>query len=264
MAKKKDKNGGDQQEEKKGGKFAAIIIVILVLLLWIITFAFLIKMDIGNLGTSLRPMLKDVPVLKYLLPSVSSEQEAWENNYPYNSMEEAVERIKELEQQLDAVTVSNGEYQRMLAELQAENVRLSSFEEDQLAFAKRVEQFDRNVVFNAKAPELEQYKLFYEEINPTTAEEIYRQIVEMLQYDEAIQTEAKRLAEMKPGNAAKILEEMNASMELVATYLLCMKSSQSAAILEKMDSLYAAHVMQKIADMNEERSNAIRNEIYGQ
>ena len=90
-----------------------------------------------------------------------------------------------------------------------------------------------------------------------TAEEIYRQVIEKQQYDQAIQTEAKRLSSMKPGNAAKILEEMNASMELVAQYLLCMKVADSAAIMEKMDSLYAAHIMQKIADMNAEKLDEI-------
>ena len=53
---KKNKNAGGE-EKKGGGKFVTFIIVLLVLLMWIITFAFLIKMDVGNLGTSLRPML---------------------------------------------------------------------------------------------------------------------------------------------------------------------------------------------------------------
>ncbi len=46
-------------------------------------------------------------------------------------------------------------------------------------------------------------------------------------------------------------------MELVAQYLLCMKVADSAAIMEKMDSLYAAHIMQKIADMNAEKLDEI-------
>ncbi len=262
---KKNKENADNGEKKKGGgKVMSLLIVFLLLLLWLVSFAFLIKMDVGNLGTSLRPMIKNVPVLKYLLPDVSNEQLAWEENYPYANMDEAVSRIIELEKQVDALTTVNADYLRQISELQAENLRLKVFEQDQAAFAERVKEFDRKVVFNSKAPELEEYKVFYEQINPTTAEEIYRQVVEKLQYDEAIQAEAKRLAEMKPGNAAKILQEMNASMELVATYLLCMKTSESAAILEKMDALYAAHIMQKIADMNEERLDAIQKEMYGE
>lgn len=258
---KKNKNAGNGEEKKGGGKLVTFIIILLVLLMWIITFAFLIKMDVGNLGTSLRPMLKDVPVLKYLLPAVSDEQEAWENNYPFDTMEAAVARIKELEAQLDAATGSNTDHAKLIAELQAENARLKVFEDEQLEFAQRVEEFDRNVVFNDKAPEVEEYRKFYEEINPTTAEEIYRQVLELLEYDDLTQGEAERLVKMKPGNAAKILEEMNASIDLVAQYLLCMKTTESAAILEKMDTLYAAHVMQAIADINEEKMNSIRQQL---
>ena len=134
---------------------------------------------------------------------------------------------------------------RQISSLEAENERLRTFEEEQEEFARLKREFDRNVVFNPKAPEIDYYAKFYEAIYPVTAEEIYRlpalqllyslhrffhipvriillpgkllirrQVIEKQQYDQAIQTEAKRLSSMKPGNAAKILEEMNASMEL--------------------------------------------------
>ncbi len=260
---KKNRNA-NQDDKKGGGKLISFLIVLLLLLVWLVTFAFLIKMDVGNLGTSLRPMFKDVPVLKYLLPSVSDEQKAWEENYPYDSMEEMMERIKELERENDALSSDASRYLRQIDDLQAENQRLKTFEDQQIAFAERERLFDRQVVFNPKAPDIEEYKIFYEGINPTTAEEIYRQVIQRMQYDEAIQTEAKRLSTMKPGNAAAILEEMTASMDLVADYLLCMKVADAAAIMQKMDSLYAAHIMQKIADMNEEKKNEIEREMYGQ
>lgn len=254
---KKEKNANGE-EKKGGGKLVTVIIVLLFLLIWIVTFAFLIKMDVGNLGTSLRPMLKDVPVLKYLLPSVSDSQLAFERNYPYDSLEEAIEKIMEQEAQIKLLTSSGDDNAKRIADLLAENERLKAFEDDYLNFAARVEEFDRNVVFNDKAPSVEEYRKYYEEINPTTAEEIYRQVLELLQYDEMVKTEADRLSRMKPSNAAAILEEMNASMDLVAQYLLCMKTADSAAILEKMDPLYAAHIMQAIADRNEETLNSIR------
>ncbi|MBQ9120662.1 MAG: hypothetical protein IJY09_11525 [Lachnospiraceae bacterium] len=258
MARKK-KNGDNGEKKKGGGKLLSVLIVLLILFIWVITFAFLIKMDVGNLGTSLRPMLKDLPVLQHLLPSVSAEQEAWEENYPYSNMQEAVARILELERQVDELTTENTNYEIRISDLQAEVLRLKVFEDEQEAFAKRVKEFDRMVVLNDKAPDLEEYRKFYEEINPETAEELYRQVLELLQYEEAIRVEADRLTEMKPSNAAAILEEMTGSMELIASYLLCMKTSESAAIVEKMDPLFAARVMQKIADMNEEKMNAIQS-----
>ena len=132
------KNRGDNQEEnrKGGGKLLSILIVVLLLVIWLVTFGFLIKMDVGNLGTSLRPMLKGVPVLKYLLPSVSDEQLAWEENYPYRDMEEAVKRIKELERREDELTSENSRQARQISSLEAENERLRTFEEEQEEFAR--------------------------------------------------------------------------------------------------------------------------------
>ncbi len=174
------KNRGDNQEEnrKGGGKLLSILIVVLLLVIWLVTFGFLIKMDVGNLGTSLRPMLKGVPVLKYLLPSVSDEQLAWEENYPYRDMEEAVKRIKELERREDELTSENSRQARQISSLEAENERLRTFEEEQEEFARLKREFDRNVVFNPKAPEIDYYAKFYEAIYPVTAEEIYRQVIE--------------------------------------------------------------------------------------
>lgn len=260
MAKKK-KNAGETAEKRKGGKLLSILIVFFILLIWVITFAFLIKMDVGNLGTSLRPMIKNVPVIKYLLPSVPPEQEAWEENYPYDTMAQAVEKIIALEEALDALSKEDAEHEQTILELQAENIRLEAFEKDQEAFAKRVEEFDRKVVFNSKAPDIAEYKAFYEGIYPETAEKIYRLVVEKIQLDEAIQVEAKRLSSMKPGNAAKILEEMTGSLDLVASYLLAMKTADSAAIVEKMDALYAARIMQKIADTNEEKLRELQAQM---
>ena len=56
-----------------------------------------------------------------------------------------------------------------IAELQAEIDRLKVFEKNQLEFEKRVEEFDKNVVFAEAAPDIEEYKKYYEEINPATA-----------------------------------------------------------------------------------------------
>ena len=133
--------------------------------LWLITFALLIKMNVGNLGTSLRPLLKNVPVLKYVLPAVSDEQEAYENEVSHSNMEEAIARIKELEAQVDTLATQNTDDAQTISDLQAEVARLKVFEDEQDAFEARVKEFDENVVFNDKAPDIEEYKTYYEAIN---------------------------------------------------------------------------------------------------
>ena len=146
----KNKGTGEEGEKKESSKMGAAIFIVLLLLIWISGFALLIKLDIGSLGTTLRPFLKDVPVLSLVLPAVSEEQLAYEENYPYTSMEEAIAKIDELQAQIDALTSTNEDDTQTIAELQAEVDRLQVFEDEQLAFEQRVADFDENVVFNAQ------------------------------------------------------------------------------------------------------------------
>lgn len=251
----------ENENKKLGSKLFTVIIVFVIILVWLAIFGFIIKLDIGGLGTSLRPALKNIPVLNLVLPEVSDEQLAYEENYPYANMTEAINQIKALELQIDSLSSRNKEYETLIADLKAEVERLKVFEENQLVFEERVKEFDKNVVFNSNAPDIEEYKAYYEEINPTTAEEIYRLVLESLQYDEAIEEKAKILKTMKPSQAAAVLEEMTADVGWAAKVLLSMKPDESAAILNKMDQLYAAKLFKKMSDMDEERYNSIMSSM---
>ncbi len=263
MAKRKKTADFETENEKGklGGKLFTAIVILLIILVWLAIFGFIIKLDIGGLGSSLRPALKEVPVLNWILPSVTDEQLAYEENYPYANMTEAIAQIKALELQIDSLTSENKEYESLIAELRAEVERLKVFEDNQLAFEERVKEFDKNVVFNSNAPDIEEYKAYYDEINPTTAEEIYRLVLESLQFDEAIEEKAKILKTMKPSQAAAVLEEMTADVAWAAKVLLSMKPDESAAILNKMDQLYAAKLFKKMSDMDEERYNSIMSSM---
>ena len=246
------------KKKKSGGTLATVLVVGGIMLIWLLLLGVLLLLDVGGIGTSLRPSLKNVPIMKYLLPPVSEDQLIWEENYPFESITDAVNRIKELEVELDAATQSNKTYTDRIAQLEAEVARLKVFEDNVLAFEERVKAFDKNVVFNDKAPSIEEYKKYYEEINPTTAEEIYRLVLEQLQYDESIKEKAKIIKTMKPSQAAQVIEEMTADIEWTAKVLLSMKADESAAIFDRMDQLYAAKIFKKMADMDEDKLNSIK------
>lgn len=258
MARKKNENEFDEQTEEKGGGFATAIWVSLTIIVWLFIFCLLIKMDVGGIGNDiLRPLIKDVPVLNLILPNVSDEQLIWEQNYPYRDITEAVDIIKELELKVDELEKANASYPGQIAELTAEIERLKPFEDQQLAFEKRVREFDINVVFNSQAPDIEEYKKYYEEINPETAEEIYRQVLEQLQYDESFKQKADYLKNMKPGTAAEVLQEMTADMQWICKVLACMKTTEATEIMNKMEPLFVARVLQTMQDMDDERYRSI-------
>ena len=251
---KKDKAKAGDNDKKEGSKILTILIALLIVVIWLAVFGLLIKMDVGGFGSGvLRPILKDVPVVNMILPGVEDAVLAEENNYEYTSLPEAIAKIKELEQTITDMSKNNANSSANVADLQAEIDRLKQFEENQLAFEKRVLDFDKNVVFNDAAPDIKEYKAYYEAINPTNAEAINRQVIEQLQYSDAIKEKADIYRKMDPKAAAAIMETMTADVEAVAQILLSMKANESALILANMDKVVAAKITKKMLDMDAEK-----------
>ena len=254
---------------KEDSKLLTILIALMIAIIWFTIFGLLIKFDVGGFGSGvLRPIIKDIPIINKILPDISDEQLALEKDYEYKSLAEAVARIKELEAVVEELNSKEAEIvedtdendvteevdeDEKYADLLAEIERLKEFERKQKEFEEREKEFDRNVVFAEAAPPLEEYKKYYESINPSNAEEIYRQVVEQLQYSGAIQEKADIYKSMDPKAAARILETMTADVESVAKILLAMKPKERANILAQMDYVLAAKITKKMLDMDEER-----------
>lgn len=248
--KKKDKKKKSEEKEGIFSRILTIIIVLFIVAIWLAIFALLIKYDVGGFGsTVLRPMLKDIPGINQILPDIPDEQAAEENNYPYKNLPEAMDRISELEAELAAANGTKKGNANYLAQLEVEVARLKTFEENQLQFQKEKDKFDKEVVFNDKAPDLEEYKKYYESIDPDNAAEIYRQVVEQQDTEKKLVEQAEMYKNMKPEEAAAILNGMGGDLDLVANILLHMKTKDAGAILAKMDTNMAAKITKKISIM---------------
>ena len=95
----------DELEEESGGsKVAVFFVSLLIIVVWFAIIALLIKWDVGGFGSGvLAPILKDVPYVNKILPDDAVEQVSTEDSaYAYDTMADAVERIKELEKELAA------------------------------------------------------------------------------------------------------------------------------------------------------------------
>ena len=126
---------------------------------------------------------------------------------------------------------------------------LKKFEQEQSAFAKRVQEFDKNVVYNDKAPDTEEFKKYYEEIEPDNAEKIYKEVCKDYEYTQEIKDQADAYGKMEPASAAAILSEMTNDLTLVAKILDSMQTSKSALILQNMKPTTAAQVTTKMTAM---------------
>lgn len=237
-------------KEERGGKVLTVLIIFLIVLIWLAILALLIKFDVGGLGSEvLRPVLKDVPVINRILPDVSEEQEAYENAYPYKTLAEAVEYIKELEKEVDKYRDENSDYASRQAEMQKEIDSLRHYEEEQEAFAKLREAFDREVVFNDKAPSTDEYLKWYESMYPNNAAKIYEELMEKKIRETSIQEQADYLAGIRAGDAAAILSEMPSDIDLICELLGCMKKTIVSDILAEMDPLFAARIINRMVEL---------------
>ncbi len=231
------------EEEESGSKAAVIIATIIFIAIWLAILALVIKMDIGGFGsTVLQPILKDVPYVNKILPETVKEEEPVDAQYPYTTLSEAIERIKELEVEVSNAknqTKGNSDY---VAQLEAEVERLKGFESEQSAFEQQKTEFYKEVVFNENAPDISEYRAYYESIDPANAEVLYKQVVQQQEADDEIKDYVETYASMKPKQAAALMEKMTDNLKLVAKILENMETDARAKILDAMDSEVAARL----------------------
>ena len=186
------KNGEEVADDEEslgiGGKLIMGFVVLLIILIWLVIFAFLVKMDVGGFGsTVLFPVLKDVPYVNRILPGIEEYIPAEEDEYAaYTTVEEAVDRIKELEVEIEALKETGTQNSDYIAELEAASAELAEYKANEAAFEETKEKFYEEVVFSDNAPDINEYKTYYESIEPENAEAIYKQVVSQIQTDEEI------------------------------------------------------------------------------
>lgn len=242
---KAEKEELDMDEETSiGGKIAVFFVTLIILIIWLAIILLLIKWDVGGFGSGvLGPVLKDVPYVNKILPESALVQESTEDSaYAFDTMEDAVNRIKELEIQLaesQNTSNANAEY---IAQLEGQAAELAQYKQDEADFEAEKQKFYEEVVFGDAALDIEEYMTFYESIDPANAEIIYRQVVEQNAVDEELEDYIKTYSSMKPKEAAAIFDTMTDDLKLVADILKNMDAQSRADILGKMNSETAAKV----------------------
>jgi flagellar motility protein MotE (MotC chaperone) len=250
MARKKKEKQDNGDEESLGSKILSAFFVVLIVVVWLAIIVALIKFDIGGFGSSvLRPILKDVPVINKILPAASEEElekEAEEeSDDQIATLSQAKDLIAQLQEENDKLTSNNKSLKEENDDLTKENERLKVFEENQNAFQTEKEEFYREIVYGENAPDADTYSKWYESIDSANAEAIYRQVISEESADSDLKDVAKTYENMKPAEAAAVLEKL-ADLDTVAEILGAMKAASRASIMEQMDSEFAANVTKKL------------------
>lgn len=251
-AKRRAKEIAKQEEDlglDEGNGLVTFGATILIVLLWIAVVCVIVKLDIGGFGSSvLTPILKDVPVVNRILPGVSLTETSNPESYGgYSSLQEAVERIKQLELELDQVQTASSAKDEDIEKLLAENERLSEFEQRQVEFQRIQTEFGEEVVYAENGPGAEAYQKWYETFYPATADYLYKQVIIQQQESKETQEYASAYSIMKPKDAAEIFDTMTDNLDLVAKILNAMSAEERGDILAEMDPDIAAKLT-KIMD----------------
>ena len=248
LAKKEAKKNGtadEFEEESGGGKAAVVFVTLMIIVIWIAILAVLIHFDVGGFGsTVMQPILKDVPYVNKILPKTEDEETKTkeDSKYPYKSVDEAVAYIKELEKELADAKESNSENDAYVADLEAQAAQWKEYKDNEQKFEEEKAKFYKEVVFSDQAPDINEYKKYYESIDPQNAENLYKQVVEQQEKDDDMSDYVKAYSQMKPKQAAAIFDTMTDNLELVAKILSAMKADARGDILGNMKTDTAAKV----------------------
>lgn len=245
-AAKQDKEMAEEQETV-GGKLIVALATIVIIAIWLGILALLIRLDVGGFGsTVLYPMLKDVPYINKILPEVKLEGNGEDADYPYQTLEEAITRIKELEGELEAALQTDKDSSAKIEDLQSQVRKLRKYRDNEAEFETLRQQFYEEVVFGEDAPDISEYQKFYEAINPDNAEVLYKEVVEQTEYDSEVDDYVKTYSSMKPKEAAAIFDTMTDNLSLVRRILEKMSSTNRANILAAMNQDTAAKLTEML------------------
>ncbi len=251
MAKKDKKERIEKDGEGIGSKLLSAFFVFLIILIWLIILVALIKFDVGGFGSSvLRPILKDVPVINLILPKPSeeellkeAEEEGEENQIA--TLSQAKEMIAMLEEENEKLSGNNKTLKEQIADLEKQIERLEVFENAQNEFQLQKEEFYNEIVYGENAPDADTYIEWYESIDAAHAESIYRQLLLNQSADADLKDLAKTYENMKPADAAEVLEKIG-NLDTVAEILGAMKTESRAKVMNELDPDFAANVTKKL------------------
>lgn len=235
----------DADDDEDGFSASILLVVIFIVLIWLAILCLLVKLDIGGFGSNvLYPVLKDVPVLNLILPD-DVEDVVTESDY--ETLPDAIAEINRLNAEIEELKEnekkgSSDGTDEEIAALKEEITRLRTFEDSQVEFEKLKTEFYEEVVFAENAPDIENYKTYYEEIDPDNAEYLYKLVIQQIEVDKQMDDYVKTYSEMKPKQAAGIFEEMTDNLDLVAEILYRMDPAPRAKILGVMDAEIASQI----------------------
>jgi len=239
------------------GFLAVILALVVVAMVFCGVFYIILKNNVYGLGEAFRPIFQDNPVLRLALPPLPKE---FDPDAPENLTDAEIrkkyaeyrQKVADLTAQLDEANKLISQYESDLnvldetrAAIEANEKLLASIREEQ----EKLEQLKLEVAELIATGNKEGFLEYYAQINPETAEAIYKELAREDINRQAKAELAKPYAAMDPARAARVLAELWArDQETALGVFEGLSNNAKAQILENMEPSIAAEITKALSD----------------
>ncbi|NLW01862.1 MAG: hypothetical protein GX027_01170 [Clostridiaceae bacterium] len=239
------------------GFLAVMLALVVVAMVFCGVFYIILKNNVYGLGEAFRPVFQNNPILKLALPPLPGE---FDPDAPENLTDAEIrkkyaeyrQKVAELTARLDEANELIGQYesdQSVLEEnrvvLEANEKLLASIEKEQ----EKLEQQKLEVTELIASGNKEGFLEYFAQIDPETAEAIYKELARE-DINRQVKAElAKPYAAMDPASAARVLAELwSKDQETAIGVFEGLNANAKAQILEKMEASLAAEITKTLSD----------------
>lgn len=248
------KNTDNEKQKKKGIGLLAFLFPILFSMLIIFgIWGYFIKTNKFNLGERLRPQLKDIPIVRMVLPPPPDPEDldslSWDELVAkYKSKRTEVEKLQKQIETLNKVISDLQKYKNKQEELDQQRAVLEQEKKALMAEKKRLQEDKLKFAEQVKNKDPQGFIGFFERMDKEIAQQIYEKVIREKQVNEEVKKFVNTFENMEPANAAKVLEQMGVgNIDLVANIMKLMKKQNAAEILNNMDPVFAANLADRMA-----------------
>lgn len=249
-----------EQPDKPGLLHSILVIFLALLVVAVVSFGvfyFFTKNNINGFADTVRPWIKNHPILKLALPK---EPEPIDPDDPkYLTQKELLKKYEEYRAKVRSLNESLEKANREIERMEKESLSASDAEAmlkenqavlDAIKQEQEALQADKEIISEMIANgDREGFRQYFEKVEKAVAEAIYKEIIEKTVIDEEMVRLAKPMAEMEPRRAAGVLTELFSSdSEAALDIIEGLKADALALILENMDAKVAAEIVGKLAE----------------
>ncbi len=258
-----DANSKKKSGSKKRRKLFSILMIILDIVIILAAFGavfyFIFYNNIGGVTERYYSTVKSIPVLNLALPEPPDPlnpkymtQAEIRNKYIEfkNENDQLKKQLSEADLNSKNLQVYKDDHDKLTEEAQTKLQDLDTREAAVEEKERQLEELQLKVDESIANGDLDAFKEYFESIDPENAVLLYEAALKKQQIDENIKKFAQVYAEMEPGSAAAIFQQLGTSkLDMITETLQAMNRDAASEILQSMSPDFAAKVTERLNEL---------------